>query len=472
MRKLTMEELVAFCNQYGFVFQGSEIYGGLANTWDYGPLGTRLKNNIKDAWRYYFIQKRDNSYEVDSDILMNPTVWEASGHLSSFTDPLLDCKECKIRHRADNLINGFDSTVKADAMTQEEMIAFIRDKNVPCPKCGNSNFTDIRQFNLMFSTQRGVTQGSANTIFLRPENAQGEYVNYLNVLRTMRTKLPFSIGQIGKVFRNEITPGNFTFRTIEFEQMEYQTFCKSGNDEELYEYFKQYGIEFFEFLGLPKERLRFHDHDKLAHYAKAASDIEYLFPFGWGEINGTHNRTDFDLTRHQEYSGKSMDYFDAQSQEKYIPYIVESTYGLDRTFLAIMFEALVEEELDQGETRLVLKINPMLAPIKVNVLPLIKKRHNEKALEIYNMLKKYYMVSFDDAGNIGKRYRRGDVIGTPLTVTVDDKTLESGIVTLRDRDSMNQISISVDVLVEYIGNVLTFESLREQNNSLRLRIDK
>jgi glycyl-tRNA synthetase len=452
MKKLSMEELVAFCNQYGFIFQGSEIYGGLANTWDYGPLGTRLKNNIKDAWRYYFIQNRDNSFEIDADILMNPTVWEASGHISSFSDPLLDCKECKTRHRADNLINDFDSTANADAMTQDDMLVFIKDKKIPCPKCGKSNYTDIRQFNLMFATQRGVTQSSANTIYLRPENAQGEYVNYLNVLRTMRTKLPFSIGQIGKAFRNEITPGNFTFRTIEFEQMEYQTFCKEGNDEELYDYFKEYGIEFFQFLGLPKEHLRYHDHEKLAHYAKAACDIEYLFPFGWGEINGTHNRTDFDLTRHQEFSGKSMDYFDAVSGEKYIPYIIESTYGLDRTFLAVLFESFVEEELEKGDTRQVLKLSPMLAPIKVNVLPLMKNKHGEKALEVYRMLRKHFMVSYDEAGNIGKRYRRGDAIGTPFAVTIDENTINQDIVTLRDRDTMKQINLPISELVEYIKN--------------------
>jgi glycyl-tRNA synthetase len=418
-----------------------------------------MKNNLKDAWRYYFIQKRDNSYEIDSDILMNPTVWEASGHLSSFTDPLLDCKECKTRHRADNLINAFDTAANADAMTQAEMLGYIIDNKIPCPRCGKSNFTDIRQFNLMFATQRGVTQSNTNNIYLRPENAQGEYVNYLNILRTMRTKLPFSIGQIGKAFRNEITPGNFTFRTIEFEQMEFQTFCKEGNDEELYDYYKEYGIEFFEFLGLNKEKLRYHDHDKLAHYAKAACDIEYLFPFGWGEINGTHNRTNFDLTRHQEYSGKSMEYFDEQTKEKYIPYIVESTYGVDRIFLAVLFEALVEEELDKGETRQVLKISPLLAPIKVNVLPLIKKRHSEKAIEIYNMLKKHFMVSFDDSGNIGKRYRRGDVIGTPYAITVDDNTLDNGTVTLRDRDSMMQITVFTHELVEYIGKTLNFSSI-------------
>lgn len=454
MNSLTMEKMVAYCNQYGFIFQGSEIYGGLANTWDYGPLGTRLKNNIKDAWRYFFIQRRDNSYEIDSDILMNPTVWKASGHVDSFADPLLDCKDCKTRHRADNLIKDFDEATNADAMTQEEMLKFIKEKNIPCPKCGKSNFTDIRQFNLMFATQRGVTQDNTNTIYLRPENAQGEYVNYLNVLRTMRTKLPFSIGQIGKAFRNEITPGNFTFRTIEFEQMEYQTFCKKGSDESLYEYFKEYGIEFFEYLGLKKEHLRFHDHEKLAHYAKAACDIEYLFPFGWGEINGTHNRTDFDLSRHQEYAKTNMQYYEDETKEKYIPYIVESTYGLDRIFLAVLFEALKEEEIGGNDSRLVLKINPALSPIKINVLPLVKKRHGEKAKELYDDLKKYFMVSYDDTGSIGKRYRRGDAIGTPFSITVDDTTLEKGTVTVRDRDTMQQVSIDKNEIIAYVNNKL------------------
>ncbi len=454
MGNLTMEEMTAYCNQYGFIFQGSEIYGGLANTWDYGPLGTRLKNSIKDAWRYYFIQMRDSSFELDSDILMNPTIWKASGHLDSFTDPLLDCKECKTRHRADNLINNFDANVNADAMPQEEMLEFIRLEKVPCPKCGKSNFTDIRQFNLMFATQRGVTQDVSNIIFLRPENAQGEYVNFNNVLRTMRTKLPFSIGQIGKAFRNEITPGNFTFRTIEFEQMEYQTFCKMGEDDDNYEYYKNYGIEFFQFLGLNKEHLRFHDHEKLAHYAKAACDIEYLFPFGWGEINGTHNRTDFDLQRHQEFSKRSMEYFDANTNEKYIPYVIESTYGLDRLFLAILFEALIVEELDGGDTRQVLKIKPYLAPIKVNILPLIKKSHSAKAIEIYDELKKYFMVSYDDAGNIGKRYRRGDAIGVPFAITIDNNTLENDTVTIRERDTMRQITMDVKELKSYLSEKL------------------
>lgn len=456
MRTITLEEMAAYCNRYGFIFQGSDIYGGLANTWDYGPLGIRLKNNIKDAWRYYFIQMRDNSFELDSDILMNPITWKASGHLDSFTDPLLDCKECKTRHRADNLINDFDESVNADAMTEEEMGTFIKTKKVPCPKCGKSNFTDIRRYNLMFATQCGSTQETSNTVYLRPENAQGEYVNFMNVLRTMRTKLPFSIGQIGKAFRNEITPGKFTFRTIEFEQMEYQTFCKQGNDESIYDYFKDYGIEFFKFIGLSREHLQFHNHEKLAHYAKTACDIEYLFPFGWGEINGTHNRTDFDLKRHQEFSGKSMDYFDAETNEKFIPYVIESTYGLDRLVLAVLFESLTEEEVDTGDTRQVLKIKPSLAPIKVNVLPLIKKRHTEKARKIYNELKRVLMVSYDDAGNIGKRYRRGDAIGTPFAVTIDDTTLENDTITIRERDSMQQITVAVEELKNYLLDNIQF----------------
>lgn len=451
-RSFTMEELVGYCNQYGFIFQGSEIYGGLANTWDYGPLGARLKNTVKDAWRYYFIQKRENSYEVDADILMNPTVWQASGHLEGFTDPLLDCKECKTRHRADNLIQEADPSVDVDAMTQDEMMEYIREHNVKCPVCGKSHFSDIRQFNLMFETQRGVTKDSSNTVYLRPENAQGEYVNYLNVLRTMRAKLPFSIGQIGKAFRNEITPGNFTFRTIEFEQMEFQTFCKKGTDSDMYQYFKNYGMEFFRYLGLPADKLRFHDHEKLAHYAKEACDIEYLFPFGWGEINGTHNRTDFDLKRHQEYSKTNMEYMDDVSKERYIPYIVESTYGLDRVILALLFENLHVEQITDSETRVVLNIKPQFAPFKVNVLPLIKKKHAEKAKEIYHELQQNYMVTYDETGSIGKRYRRGDAVGTPFAITVDDETLNQGIVTVRERDSMKQEKVRIDELKRYLAD--------------------
>ena len=455
-KKITMEKMVNLCKQYGFIFQGSEIYGGLANTWDYGPLGSRLKNNIKDAWRKRFIQERENAYEVDADILMHPRVWEASGHVASFSDPLIDCKHCKMRHRADNLIDDFDPNAHADGMTKEEMIAYIEEHKVPCQHCGKSEFTGIREFNLMFQTYRGTTEDSKSVVYLRPENAQGEYVNFLNVLRSTRTKLPFSIGQIGKAFRNEITPGNFTFRTIEFEQMEYQTFCKEGTDSELYRYFKEYGKKFYMDLGIPEEDLRFHDHEKLAHYAKEACDIEYHFPFGWGEINGTHNRTNYDLTRHQEYSKTSMEYLDPETNEKFIPYIIESTYGLDRTVLAILFNAYEEEQLKDGTTREVMHFHPFLAPYKVAVLPLMKKYHSEKAKEVYQMLAKNFMTTYDETGNIGKRYRRQDVAGTPFCITIDEETLNNNTVTVRDRDTMEQVTLPLDEVVSYIEERIKF----------------
>ena len=459
----TMDMITGLCKNRGFIFPGSEIYGGLANTWDYGPLGTRLKNNVKDAWRKRFIQERENSFEIDADILMHPRVWEASGHVQSFSDPLLDCKECKMRHRADNLIDDFDPEAHADGMTKEEMFQYIKDHSIPCPHCGKHNFTDIREFNLMFQTFRGVTESSKSVIYLRPENAQGEYVNFLNVQRTMRAKLPFSIGQIGKAFRNEITPGNFTFRTIEFEQLEFQTFCKEGTDGELYEHFKAYGKKFFEDLGLPADCLRFHDHEKLAHYAKAACDIEYLFPFGWGEINGTHNRTDFDLSRHQEYSGQKMDYLDPETNEKFIPYIIESTYGLDRTVLALLCEAYDVEMLDEAknDSRVVLHLHPAMAPYKAAVLPLSKKLSGP-AREIYQELSKSFMVDFDETGSIGKRYRREDEIGTPLCITVDFDTVGDSekagdnCVTVRDRDTMEQERIPVSALKAYIEARIQF----------------
>ncbi len=456
MEKLTMEKLVNLSKTYGFIFQGSEIYGGLANTWDYGPLGSRLKNNIKDAWRKRFIQERPNAYEVDAAILMHPRVWEASGHVASFSDPLIDCKHCKVRHRADNLINDFDENAHADGMTQEEMIAYIKEHKVPCPNCGASDYTDIRQFNLMFETHRGVTEDGKNKVYLRPENAQGEYVNFLNVQRSMRTKLPFSIGQVGKAFRNEITPGNFTFRTIEFEQMEYQTFCKEGMDGELYDYFKEYAKKFFMDLGLPAEKLRYHDHEKLAHYAKAACDIEYEFCFGWGEINGTHNRTDYDLSRHQEYSKVSQEYLDPDDNQKYIPYIIESTVGCDRLVLAILDNAYEEETLENGETREVMKIHPALAPYKVAVLPLNKKYHGEKANEVYTALSKKFTTAYDETASIGKRYRRQDIAGTPFCVTIDDDTLNQGTVTVRDRDTMKQEVVSLEDLNQYIASRIEF----------------
>ena len=452
---ITMQDMVNYCKQYGFIYQGSELYGGLANTWDYGPLGSRLKNNIKDAWRKRFIQERPNAYEVDADILMHPRVWEASGHVDSFADPLLDCRECKTRHRADNLINDYSNSSIGDAMTNEEMVKYINENRVPCPKCGKTNFTDIRQFKLMFETYRGVTQDAKSVVYLRPENAQGEYVNFLNVQRSMRAKLPFSIGQIGKAFRNEITPGNFTFRTIEFEQMEYQTFCKEGNDEDLYNYFKEYGKKFYMDLGIPAEKLRYHDHEKLAHYAKSACDIEYLFPFGWGEVNGTHNRTNYDLTRHQEYSGVKQEYIDPDTNERYIPYIIESTYGLDRTVLAILFNSYVVEQLE-NDTREVMKFHPYLAPYKCCVLPLVKKYHSEKAMEIYKELSSCFMTSYDESGSIGKRYRRQDAIGTPFCITIDDETINNGTVTIRDRDTMEQVTLKLEEVKRYIEERIKF----------------
>ena len=453
----TLDMIVNLCKNRGFIYPGSEIYGGLANTWDYGPLGARMKNNVKDTWRKRFIQERRNSYEVDADILMHPKVWEASGHIASFSDPLLDCKECKMRHRADTLIENFDPDAHPDKMTKEEMFEYIKAHSIPCPHCGKHNFTDIREFNLMFQTYRGVTNDAKSVIYLRPENAQGEYVNFLNVQRSMRAKLPFSIGQIGKAFRNEITPGNFTFRTIEFEQMEFQTFCKKGSDNELYDYFKQFGKKYFEDLGIAPEHLRFHDHEKLAHYAKAACDIEFLFPFGWGEINGTHNRTDFDLTRHQEYSGQKMDYLDPETNEKFIPYIIESTYGLDRTVLALLCEAYDEEVIDaeKNDTRVVLHLSPVVAPYKAAVLPLSKKL-SEEAIKICDDLSRKFMVDFDETGSIGKRYRRQDEIGTPLCITYDFDSVEDHCVTVRDRDTMKQERIAIDELESYIASRIEF----------------
>ena len=411
MADLTMDKIVSLCKNRGFIFQGSEIYGGLANTWDYGPLGARLKNSIKDTWRKRFVQERKSSYEIDADILMHPRVWEASGHVAGFSDPLLDCKECKTRHRADNL---------------------------------------------MFQTYRGVTNDSKSTIYLRPENAQGEYVNFLNVQRSTRAKLPFSIAQIGKAFRNEITPGNFIFRTIEFEQMEFQTFCKEGSDEEIYNYFKEYGKKYYMDLGLPEEKLRFHDHEKLVFYAKAACDIEYLFPsIGWGEINGTHNRTNYDLSRHQEFSGIKQEYLDPETNEKFIPYIIESTYGLDRTVLAVLCQAYEEDEIAEGDVRTVLHLHPAIAPYKMAILPLSKKL-SDKANDLYTKLSKKFMCDYDEAGSIGKRYRRQDEVGTPYCITVDFDTLEDNTVTIRDRDTMEQIRININEIENWMKDKFEF----------------
>ena len=456
MEKLTMEKLVTVCKNYGFVFQGSEIYDGLANTWDYGPVGVELKNNVKKLWWKRFIQENDNSFGVDAAILMNPKVWEASGHVGGFSDPLIDCKECKTRHRADKLIEGFTDEINPDTLSDEEMVKYINDHKIPCPKCGKVNYTDIRQFNLMFETNRGVVKDKTGLVYLRPETAQGEFVNFLNVQRTMRAKVPFGIGQIGKAFRNEITPGNFTFRTIEFEQMEHQLFCKEGTDSDFYKNYKEKAMQFLIDLGIPSNVLRFKDHEKLAHYAKEACDIEFKFPFGFGELWGTHNRTNFDLSRHQEYSKKSMEYLDPETNEKYIPYVVESSVGCDRLTLALLCNAYDEEVLEDGSTREVMHFIPALAPYKVAILPLMKKYHQDKAREIYGKISKYFMSTYDETGNIGKRYRRQDVIGTPYCVTIDENTLNNNTVTVRDRDTMEQITISVDELIDYISNKVRF----------------
>ncbi len=445
-----MQTIVNFCKSKGFMYQGSEIYGGLANIWDFGPLGCRLKNNVKDAWRKRYIQERENSYEIDASILMHPKVWEASGHLSSFYDPKMDCKKCKTRFRADNFITDVSKdAVNGDALSYEEMEEYIEKNNIKCPICGEHNFTKIRKFSQMFETYRGTTDEDKSIIYLRPENAQGEYVNFLNVQRTTRAKLPFSIGQIGKAFRNEITPGNFNFRTIEFEQMEFQTFCKNGTDSKLYAYFKEYARKFFTDLGIKQENLRYHNHEKLAHYAKEACDIEYKFPFGWGEINGTHNRTDYDLRRHQEYSGKSMEYLDTETNEKFIPYIVESTIGPDRVVLACLCDAYEEEKIAEDDIRVVLHLNPILAPYKIAVLPLTKKQ-SQKSKDIYRILSQEFMCSYDETGTIGKRYRRQDEIGTPYAVTIDYDTEKDNCVTIRDRDTMEQERVKIDEITKYI----------------------
>ena len=454
MENLTMQKLVAYCKNRGFVFPGSEIYGGLANTWDYGPLGVELKNNIKKAWWDYFVVKDENSYGVDCAILMNPRVWEASGHVSSFSDPKMDCKNCKMRHRADNLINEFNQKhnieMAVDLMSKEEMYNYIVKNQIKCPNCGKCDFTEIKNFNLMFQTKRGVTEDNSDVVYLRPETCQGEYVNFLNVQRTMRAKLPFGIGQIGKSFRNEITPGNFIFRTIEFEQMEYQLFCKPGDDEKFFNLYKNKVMEFYKSLGLPAEKLKFKDHDKLAFYAKAATDIVFKFPFGWEELNGIHNRTNYDLTKHQEFSGKNLMYLDPITNEKFIPYIIEFSVGADRLFLTLIANAYCEEKLDDNETRVVLKILPKLAPIKVAVLPL-QKNLNDKAREIFKILQQHFYCDYDESGSIGKRYRRHDEIGTPCCVTIDFDTLEDNSVTVRDRDTMKQDRVYVKDLINYIN---------------------
>ena len=461
MEKLTMEKIVNLCKNRGYVYPGSEIYGGLANTWDYGPLGVELKNNIKKAWMKKFVQESKYNVGLDAAILMNPEVWVASGHVGGFSDPLIDCKECKTRHRADKLIEEWaheqGNDMIADGMTDEQMISFIKEHHIACPNCGKENFTDIRKFNLMFKTFQGVTEDSKSEIYLRPETAQGIFVNFKNVLRTTRRKLPMGIGQIGKAFRNEITPGNFTFRTREFEQMELEFFCKPGTDLEWFKYWKDYCENWLLSLGMKKENIRLRDHSKeeLVFYSKATTDIEYAFPFGWGELWGVADRTDYDLKKHQEHSKEDMAYLDPETNEKYVPYCIEPSLGCDRVALAFLCNAYDEEEIAEGDVRTVLHLHPALAPYKVAVLPLSKKL-SEKAEEVYSTLSKKFMCDYDEAGSIGKRYRREDEIGTPYCVTIDFDTLEDNCVTIRDRDTMEQVRVKIDELENWIEEKIEF----------------
>ena len=453
MKNLTMEDLVNYCKQYGFIFQGSEIYNGLANSWDFGPLGTLLKENIRNAWKLKFIQENKYNYGVDAAIIMNPKVWVASGHVASFADPLIDCKKCKARHRADKLIEDFtNGEVTADGWSNEDIENYINKNNIVCPVCGKLDYTPIRKFNLLFETSIGVTDDTKNTVYLRGETAQGIFTNFKNIERSMRAKVPFGIAQTGKAFRNEITPGNFIFRTREFEQMEIEFFCKPGTDLEWFGYWKNYCMDFLRTLGLSSEKLRMRDHAKeeLAFYSKATTDIEYLFPMGWGELWGIADRTDYDLGVHQEHSGQDLRYLDPETNEKYLPYVIEPSVGIERLLLAILSDAYTEEVVGENDTRVVLKINPAIAPIKVTVLPLVKKIHGEKATEIYSELCKKFSCSYDESGSIGKRYRRADAVGTPYCITIDDETVNNNTVTIRNRDTMEQETINISELEDYI----------------------
>ncbi|MBQ8858592.1 MAG: glycine--tRNA ligase [Clostridia bacterium] len=457
----TMDKIVALCKNRGIIFAGSEIYGGLANSWDYGPLGVELKNNVKRAWWKKFVQESRYNVGLDSAIIMNPQAWVASGHVGGFSDPLMDCKQCKARHRADKLIedyafqNGTDENPAGWSF--EEMAAFIKEKGIACPTCGGHEFTDIKKFNLMFKTFIGVTEDSTNTVYLRPETAQGTFVNFKNVARSTRRKLPFGVCQIGKSFRNEITPGNFVFRTREFEQMELEFFCKPGTDLEWFAYWKDYCANFLYNLGMRKENLRLRDHDpeELCFYSKATTDFEFLFPFGWGELWGIADRTDYDLTQHQNHSGESLEYFDPETNEKFIPYVIEPSLGADRVTLAFLVDAYDEEVVGEGDTRVVLRLHPALAPVKVAVLPLSKKL-SDKAGELCDELSKYFATEFDETGSIGKRYRRQDEIGTPLCVTYDFDTESDGCVTVRDRDTMEQVRIPITEVRAYVEKKLEF----------------
>ena len=457
----SMDTLVALCKNRGFIYPGSEIYGGLANTWDYGPLGVELKNNIKSAWRKKFIQEQKNVVGLDAAILMNPETWVASGHVGGFSDPLIDCKECKTRHRADKLIEEWaheqGKDMIADGMSNEELINFINENKIPCPDCGKCNFTDIRQFNLMFKTSQGVTEDKSSEIYLRPETAQGIFVDFKSVLRSSRKKIPMGIAQIGKAFRNEITPGNYIFRTREFEQMEMEFFCKPGTDLEWFKYWKDYSENWLLSLGMKKENIRLRDHGKeeLVFYSKATTDIEFNFPFGWGELWGIADRTDYDLSRHMEHSKQDLSYQDSETNEKYVPYVIEPSLGADRVLLAFLCNGYEEEEIAEGDVRTVLHLHPALAPYKVAVLPLSKKL-SEKANEVYEELSKEFMCDYDEAGSIGKRYRREDEIGTPYCVTIDFDTLEDESVTIRDRDTMEQVRVKIEDLKDWISKKIEF----------------
>ncbi|MGN1300470.1 MAG: glycine--tRNA ligase [Clostridia bacterium] len=457
----SMEKMVALCKNRGYIYPGSEIYGGLANTWDYGPLGVELKNNIKNAWRKKFIQENKYNVGLDAAIFMNPETWVATGHVAGFSDPLIDCKECKTRHRADKLVEEWSheqgKDIVADGWTDEQLVNYINDNKIPCPDCGKTNFTSIRKFNLMFKTFQGVTEDSASQIYLRPETAQGIFVNFKNVARTTRRKLPMGIAQIGKAFRNEITPGNFTFRTREFEQMELEFFCKPGTDLEWFKYWKDYCKKFLLDLGMEEKNIRLRDHSKeeLVFYSKATTDIEFAFPFGWGELWGIADRTDYDLSRHMEHSKQDLSYQDPETNEKYIPYVIEPSLGCDRVALAFLCNSYEEQNLGEGDSRVVLHLHPALAPYKVAVLPLSKKL-SEKSQEVYEILSKKFMCDYDEAGSIGKRYRREDEIGTPYCVTVDFDTLNDNKVTIRDRDTMEQIRIDVSEVEKWIEEKIAY----------------
>jgi len=447
-----MEKIVNVAKTNGFVYQGSEIYGGLANTWDYGPLGSLLKNNVKQAWIHRFVTLRADNVLIDSAILMNPKTWVASGHVGGFSDPLMDCKVCKTRHRADKLIEDHGDDLVADGWTNEEMVAYIKEYNIVCPDCGKQDFTDIRQFELMFKTHMGVVQDDTAVVYLRPETAQGIFVNFKNVQRSSRKKVPFGIGQVGKSFRNEITPGNFIFRTREFEQMELEFFCKPGEDMQWYEYWQDYCMKFLTDLGMKWDNVRMREHSEteLSHYSKGTSDIEYKFPFGWGELWGIANRTDYDLKAHETASGVNMEYHDPVTNEKYVPYCIEPSVGLDRLMLALFVDAFDEEQLEDGDLREVMRFHPAIAPYKVAVMPLMKKI-NEGALELFDQLSQKFSVDYDEAGSIGKRYRRQDAIGTPFCVTYDYETIEDGTVTVRHRDDMTQERVAISDLEQYIA---------------------